>query len=155
MHVEAISNAPWWRALTPDELAHYGDVRATEATPTPGIGWQPAAFRGIIPGCGPTLIHGWVKPPFALHQAITDALIFGQITHLPTGNTVGTFWSVPEAAFAAAVLAPITDWSALTLEGAPALVDPVVDAIESVGFSYQPVKLGTFTIPVWRRGTLN
>lgn len=152
---ETLSTPPYWRALNPDELAHYGDVQACAVTPTPGADWLPGVFRAAIPGCGEVLIHGWVRPPFALHQAFTDRLVLGQISPLTTGNIVGTFRTIPEAALAAAVLGPVADWDHVSVETAHTVVDAVVDAIEGVGFRHAPVRVGACVVPVWGRGALH
>lgn len=153
-----LDTAPFWQPISPEEYREIvGDP------PLPGDidfadGWSLAAYS-IFMSSGPrTTVLGWVRGPFAIADYGPDEeTVYGALYHLPMGLRIGTFDTAELAAFAAAVIEPVTDWSVVTVDTALRLGETVRAALEEVGFHNRRIPMPAEMVPVWFReiGELN
>ena len=153
-----LDTAPFWQPISPEE---YGAIVGDP--PQPGDldfadGWALAAYSIFMTSCRRTTVVGWVKGPFAIADYGPDEeTVYGALYHLPLGQRIGTFDTAELAAFAAAVIEPVTDWSTVTLEEASKLGALVRDLLGDAGFHNERIPMPAEMVPVWFReiGELN
>jgi len=127
-------SAPFWQQISPDELG-----RLLNDPPGPGwldlaSGWELALFSINQGEDERHTIWGWVRGDFGVSLASTDMGPLGCISHLGCGFRVGLFAHEEEAAFAADLLQPIADWSAVTPSTARLIGPEVFATLRSAHF---------------------
>lgn len=153
-----LDSAPFWQPISTEE---YGAIVGDP--PLPGDldfadGWALAAYSIFMETKRRHTVVGWVRGPFAIADFTPDELtVYGRLYHLPVGLPLSTFATAELAAFAAALLEPIADWSTVTREQALLLALQVRETLEDAGFHHEIIPTITGMLPVWFReiGELN
>lgn len=153
-----LDSAPFWQPISTEE---YGAIVGDP--PLPGDldfadGWALAAYSIFMETSRRHTVVGWVRGPFAIADFTPDEVtVFGRLYHLPLGLPLSTFATAELAAFAAALVEPIADWSTVTREQGLMLAVQVRETLEEAGFHYEIRPTATGMLPVWFRdiGELN
>lgn len=153
-----LHTAPFWKPISPEE---YGAIVGDPPLPEDlafGDGWELAAYSIFLGTVGRQTVLGWVRGPFAIADYSPDGeIVFGRLYHLPLGMPISTFPTAELAAFAAAVIEPLTDWSKITRDEGIAHSAAIKDTLCDAGFDVRLIPTAADMHPVWFReiGELN